>query len=224
MVGVIAVGRSQKGGCSSPDQSVATHWTEAVLDAIRRDFPAPTVHSRNLYHLSAAMWDTWAAYEPTATGVFVDEMRVADDIERDRNEAISFAAHHLLTSRYRNSTGATASLAQFDETLSLLCSNEDAADDPASAAAFGVRVAESILAASIDDGSLEANGYRDSTYESANPPLVVDQSGTEMNDPKPLAAPIDCFPDNPERTDRRLATPRVHRPQLGVRHPVCDRT
>ena len=29
---------------------------EQTLDAIRRDFPAPTVHARNLFHLSAAMW------------------------------------------------------------------------------------------------------------------------------------------------------------------------
>ena len=38
-------------------QSVARVWNEALLDAIRRDFPAPTVHSRNLFHVSAAMWD-----------------------------------------------------------------------------------------------------------------------------------------------------------------------
>ncbi len=36
-------------------KSVARLWDEVALDAIRRDFPAPTVHARNLYHLSAAM-------------------------------------------------------------------------------------------------------------------------------------------------------------------------
>ncbi len=46
--------------------SVARLWDEALLDAIRRDFPAPTVHARNLYHVSAAMWDAWAAYDPAA--------------------------------------------------------------------------------------------------------------------------------------------------------------
>ena len=35
-------------------------------EAIRRDFPAPTVHARNLYHASAAMWDAWAAYDAAA--------------------------------------------------------------------------------------------------------------------------------------------------------------
>ena len=56
-----------------PDVSVARLWDEALLDAIRRDFPAPTVHARNLYHASAAMWDAWAAYDPVADGVFFTE-------------------------------------------------------------------------------------------------------------------------------------------------------
>ena len=43
----------------------------ALLDAIRRDTPAPTVHARNLFHTSAAIWDAWAAYDPVATGLFV---------------------------------------------------------------------------------------------------------------------------------------------------------
>src|SRR6185312_15488384 len=47
-------------------RSVARVWDEALLDAIRRDIPAPTTHARNLFHLSAAMWDAWAAYDPTA--------------------------------------------------------------------------------------------------------------------------------------------------------------
>ena len=50
-------------------RSVARVWDEALLDAIRRDVPAPTVHARNLFHVSAAMWDAWAAYEPGADGV-----------------------------------------------------------------------------------------------------------------------------------------------------------
>ena len=64
-------------GCVAGEQAVSTIWTEAALDAIRRDFPAPTVHSRNLYHLSAAMWDAWAAYDTEASGVFVDELRTS---------------------------------------------------------------------------------------------------------------------------------------------------
>ena len=41
----------------SPAQTVARQWNAENLAAIRIDFPAPTVHARNLFHLSVAMWD-----------------------------------------------------------------------------------------------------------------------------------------------------------------------
>ena len=48
----------------NPEWSAARRWNEATLNAIRRDLPAPTVHARNLFHTSAAMWDAWAAFDP----------------------------------------------------------------------------------------------------------------------------------------------------------------
>ncbi len=169
--------------CRPTDGSVATIWNAAALDAIRRDFPAPTVHSRNLYHLSAAMWDTWAAFDTTASGLFVDEIQSVEDVGAARQEAISFAAHRLLTERYQNSTGAEQSLAQFDDTLASLCFDPAAEDERDGPATFGVRVADAILSEARSDGSLEASGYVDLSYASVNPPLVVDESGTEMVDP-----------------------------------------
>ena len=172
-------GGEASSGCVAGEQAVSTIWTEAALDAIRRDFPAPTVHSRNLYHLSAAMWDAWAAYDTEASGVFVDELRTGDDAESARDEAISFAAHRLLTQRYRNSTGAIESLGQFDRTLASLCLDAGQTERSGSPAAFGIEIANRILDGSIEDGSLELNGYWDLAYSSVNAPLVVDESGTE---------------------------------------------
>ena len=64
----------------SAEKSVARHWNEALLDAIRSDLPAPTVHSRNLFHTSAAMWDAWAAYGEAGLGVFyIDRHEARDD-------------------------------------------------------------------------------------------------------------------------------------------------
>ena len=51
---------------SDPDVSVARRWIEVLLQAIREDFARPTVHARNLFHLSAAMYDAWAAWSDTA--------------------------------------------------------------------------------------------------------------------------------------------------------------
>ncbi|HSK24796.1 MAG TPA: hypothetical protein VK906_16550, partial [Egicoccus sp.] len=72
--------------------SVARQWNEATLAAIRRDLPAPTVHARNLFHVSVAMWDAWAAFDDTALGYVVDEEQSAADVAAARDEAISYAA------------------------------------------------------------------------------------------------------------------------------------
>ena len=77
------------GGGDLHGRSVARVWDEALLDAIRRDVPAPTVHARNLFHTSAAMWDAWAAYDPQADGYFVHEKLQADDVLAAREAAIS---------------------------------------------------------------------------------------------------------------------------------------
>ena len=68
-----------------PGGSIARRWNEQILGAIRRDFPRPTVHARNLYHLSAAMWDAWAAYDATADGVFLREKHTAPDVAAARD-------------------------------------------------------------------------------------------------------------------------------------------
>ena len=48
------------------DPSVARLWNEALLGAIRKDLARPTVHARNLFHMSAAMYDAWAVYSDSA--------------------------------------------------------------------------------------------------------------------------------------------------------------
>ena len=100
--------------------SVARYWNEELMDAIRTDYPAPTVHSRNLFHTSAAMWDAWAAYDATADGYFVFEKQTAADIEAARAEAISYAAYRILKHRFQHSPGAGQALKSFDERFAIL--------------------------------------------------------------------------------------------------------
>jgi len=167
-----------------PEWSVARRWNEALLDAIRRDVPMPTVHARNLFHVSAAMWDAWAAYSPDATGYFVDEKHTASGVEAARAEAISYAAYRILEHRYLNSGGASDSIPEFDALMAALCYPPDVTttegDGPA---AVGNRIAAAILAFGLADGSNEANGYAANGYRPVNAPLVVKESGTVMADP-----------------------------------------
>ncbi len=177
--------------CSAADialgkgKSIARRWDEQILASIRRDLPRPTVHARNLYHLSAAMWDAWASYDPTADGVFVNERSTAADTELARQEAISYAAYRVLTRRYQKASGGPISTACYRAVMSDLGYDPDDTNDTgASPRALGNRIAKAVLAAGDADGSNEANNYADTTsYTSPNPPLVVDSPGITMNDP-----------------------------------------
>ena len=62
-------------------RSVARVWDETLLQLIREVIPAPTVHARNLFHTSAAMWDAWAAYDPDCRRLLRD--REAERRRRD---------------------------------------------------------------------------------------------------------------------------------------------
>jgi len=168
----------------NPDWSVARRWDEALLDAIRRAMPAPTVHARNLFHLSVVMWDAWAAYDPVATGYLVDEQAAAGDVATARDEAISYAAYRVLSARYITSVGGDVSLSQFADLMDALCHPVDVTTtEGESPAAVGNRIAAAILAYGRADGSNEANGYAPTDYKPVNGPLVVAQSGATMTDP-----------------------------------------
>lgn len=181
-------------GCetSLPEgKSVARLWDEALLDAIRRDFPAPTVHARNLFHTSAAMWDAWAAYDPSAEGYFVSEKFEAEEVRSSRETAISYAAYRLLLNRYSIATGLEDTFAELSETMESLCFRIDYVETEGdSAAAFGNRIAALIIDRTKEDGSLESQRYVDDTYRPVNDPMVVSEPGTTMQDPnrwQPLA-------------------------------------
>ncbi|MFT4865083.1 MAG: hypothetical protein ACI9CV_001434 [Ilumatobacter sp.] len=180
-------GQAKNGMCAIPDDapSVTRVWIDEALDAIRLDFPAPTVHARNLHHLSAAMWDVWANYDDgSTTTLFVDAPRNAGDVEAARTDAITFAAHRLLSHRYDISLGRTETAQALDAQLNELCGvDADFVPDSESAAGFGLSVADQIIADTFDDGSLESTRYEDVNYNPVNEPLAVSESGTALADP-----------------------------------------
>jgi hypothetical protein len=166
-----------------------------MLAAIRRDTPRPPVHSRNLFHVSAAMYDAWAAYDPTARPIFRNENASALLTEPARAEAISFAAYRVLTHRFANSPGAAISLAAFDALMA------DLGYDPMNTStvggapsAVGNRIGASVIAQTMNDGSNEANNFVDTSgYAPFNGPLVVENPGTggmlDINRWQPLVVP-----------------------------------
>jgi len=188
-----------------PGPSVARLWDEQLLDAIRVDIPKPPVHARNLFHLSVAMWDAWAAYSPTAVGYLVKEKLQAVDVEAARAEAISYAAYRLL--KYRFPVGYldaddkpchpndAISQAEFDSQMDALGYDRTfVSTEGDSPAALGNRIAAAVIAYGQGDGSNEGVGlcYPDDTgYSPVNPSLIIKLPGTgSLVDPnrwQPLA-------------------------------------
>jgi hypothetical protein len=181
-------------GCTPRDRndhSVARVWNEALLHAISRDTPAPTVHARNLFHVSAAMWDAWAAYHSQADGWLVREKLNADDVRSARETAISYAAYRLLLHRYSYASGLQETFDELVSTLVARCYRVDyVKTEGDSPAALGNRIAAAYIRRGGEDGANEDLRYVDPAYKPANPPLVVGEPGTKMRDPnswQPLA-------------------------------------
>lgn len=156
--------------------AVARQWNEALLDAIRIDFPAPTVHSRNLYHVSAGMYDAWSVYDAESSGVFYQDKHTSEDTASSRDEAISYAAYRILSERYTHAVDPVASQALFDGLMGSLGYDKNVTttvgDSPA---AIGNRIAQQILTGQLMDGSNEAGSFADDTgYLPVNTPMLVD--------------------------------------------------
>jgi hypothetical protein len=167
-----------------PSLSIARVWNEAILSAIRIDTPRPTVHARNLWHLSAAMYDAWAAYDPTASGFAMRDKTSVADVAVARRESISYAAYRVLTDRYALSASAATTLAELDSLMARLGYDVLVTTTVGNApAAIGNRAAANVIAIGSTDGSNQAGRYADATYQPVNAPLVVAFPGNSMIDP-----------------------------------------
>ena len=170
----------------SQSDSVARNWNKQNLNAIRLDVPHPPVHARNLFHVSVAMWDAWAAFDDVAVGYLHNELAVVSDVKGDgidsmdvemaREEAISFAAYRVLRSRYQNSVGADVTKdALINQMVTLGYDESNNSTEGDSPAALGNRIANTVLSFSWNDGSGEAENYVDLTYVPENDALPLDE-------------------------------------------------
>src|SRR5881296_1624345 len=101
--------------------SIARTWDEEILSAIRIDTPHPPAQARNLFSLSACMYDAWAAYDTNgAVGYVYRAKHTASDTESARREAISYAAYRMLRERHVYSKTANATLLGDDAQMTAL--------------------------------------------------------------------------------------------------------
>jgi hypothetical protein len=191
--------------------SVAREWNEELLHAIRNDFARPTVHARNLFHSSVAMYDSWAIFDTAAETVFLGKnfsgytfdfngITPPADVDQARHEMISYAMFRLLSHRFASSPGATETLANIATLFQSYGYDENFTStdySTGSYAALGNYFAQEIIAFGMQDGSNEINDYDNEFYTPANDPLILDlYIDNDLNDPnrwQPLA--FDVFID-----------------------------
>ncbi len=178
-------------------QSTARTWDEMILSGIRIDLPNPPVNARNLFHLSVAMYDAWAAYDTNAVGYLFREKHSSTNIAAAQSEAISYAAYRLLMERYAYSVSASNTLpAIVAQMVALGYDTNNVSTDTSTPAGVGNAVYAMVSAFYLNDGANETNGYADwppyeGGYVPVNAPLVTglpgDNSVTDMNQRQPLA-------------------------------------
>lgn len=188
------------------DKSIARIWNEALLEAIRGDFARPTVHARNLFHTSVAMYDAWAIYDEDARPYLIGnevngfssellDFIPTEPIEDSRRKAISYAAYRLLSHRFKDSPAAEESQARFDLIMEQLgydiVFQTSTVYEFGNAAALGNYIAETIINYGMADGAREASAYDNAYYEPVNEPLAPNAPGnttlTDANRWQPLS-------------------------------------
>lgn len=195
----------------SAGKSVARQWNEVLLSAIRVDVGRPTVHARNLFHTSAAMYDLWAVYDNKAEPYFLGnthggyhckfsehDRRMLQKKTRNedaaRSKAISFAMYRLLHHRFKKSPGYGVSSQRFDDLFNAL--GYDSSDTSTnfrtgSASALGNYLANCIIEFGLQDNSNEANNYASLYYQPVNGPTNPANPGVtgifDMDNWQPLS-------------------------------------
>jgi len=172
--------------------SIARNWNEIVLESIRLDLARPTVHARNLFHISAAMYDAWAVYDATSSTYFLGQMvndfytpfegiTLPNDKLAAQTETLSYAVYRLLSDRFRYSNKYYSTLRviyerqMFDLGFDIAFTSKDYSTG--SPAALGNYLADQIIQFGMQDESNQNLFYNNLYYETTNAPLVIKRAG-----------------------------------------------
>ena len=153
----------------SQKQSIARKWNEVILQSIRNDLARPTVHARNLFHISAAMYDAWAVFDKNSEPYFLNQnnhdyfipyikTNFNGSIDQNREEAISYAAYRLLIHRYEISPGFRKSKKIIDSLFEKLGYDKEFKSidyKNGNAAALGNYIAKHVISHTWNDGANE---------------------------------------------------------------------
>lgn len=183
---------------AASQSTVARQWNEVLLEGIRNDKARPTVHARNLFHISAAMYDAWAVFDEEATTYLLGKTVhgftsdftgfTSSNISSDRDKAISYAVMRLLEHRFAHSPDWDLTEVLIEEKMLELGYdiNFSSTDyTSGSAAALGNYVASQYISYGLQDGANEGSNqsYSIQYYEPYSDSLFLEQIAIDSIQP-----------------------------------------
>lgn len=191
--------------------SVARLWNEVLLFSIRNDLARPTVHARNLFHVSAAMYDAWSIVNDKGSTYLIGNSlngftsEFDGFVNEDTNyindiNSISYAAYRLIVHRFNNSPGSDRIIAKANSLMNILGLDINFLESDgyeSNSSSLGNFIAEQYIQYGLLDGSNEQSDYINQHYEPVNEPLAPIFAGnptvTNPNRWQPLS--LDIFVD-----------------------------
>ena len=181
-------------------KSVARTWIDVMLQMVKEDGQGPTIHARNFFHTSAAMYDAWAAYDKTQSTYFLGKtkrgMKISfnpnfkkdsKNIDSLRHIAISYTFYRIMKYRYDDygSKGRSMDyLTNQFEAFNYNASYRDTDYENGKPEALGNYIAKQIIELGKIDGSNEEDRHEPIAYDPVNKNLRPDLPGTgKLNNP-----------------------------------------
>jgi hypothetical protein len=189
-----------------PARSAVVLWNEAMLSAIRNSGPKPTIVTRQMFIVHAAIYDAWALYDATAVPVVLQGTRkpAAQRTSANKREAVSQAAYHTLVNLFPEYESNTQAFSNLLAALGYAIVTTPGMTTPSG---VGLSAAQAVLADRDNDGSNAANNYVDVVSErydrlytprnSANPASTSVPGGTTFDPARwqPLRVPTGAVVD-----------------------------
>ena len=183
---------SQTVSVNDPSPTVSVRWDRAAQAAVTADVSGPTIASRAYGLVHTAIYDAWAAGDDRAEGIHFDAD--SDLADPEIEAAMSHAAHAVLVSIFPDQEAA------FDARLRDMGLEPGAGGE---AAALGRAAGEAVIAARMDDGANQGQGY-ESVVDPCHDPIyrAVNASPMDMVDIErwtPESIPLDPEDASPEQ-------------------------
>ena len=184
---------------NDPSPTISVMWDQAAQQAVTETKVGPTVGSRAYSMVHTAMFDAWAAYDPTAIATQLgDQLQrpEAENTDAHKTEAMSYSAYRVLTDLFPEQVEI------FDQLMADLGFDpNNTTTDTTTAAGIGNVSANALLEFRHQDGSNQLNDYANTTdYQPVNTPeqLVDIEAWT------PEHIPV----DNPDAPLQEYLTPQ----------------